>query len=128
MGHPLPAACNDYFTMTVFSPFSISIGMVRLLSAAATVLTRISVRETNSKGISAGFTPSRIFFASRMPQMLAGFCSVERADEIARDFRPRLAGKTAELELERAIEKVRNCGRLKAARRTEISAEMARIR
>ena len=69
-----------------------------------------------------------IFFASRMPQMLAGFCSVAQADEIAREMRPRLAGKTAALELERTIERVRNCGRLHDARHAEVSAEMAKIR
>ena len=69
-----------------------------------------------------------IFFASRLPQMLNGFCSVERANEIASDLRPRLAGKTAALELERTIERVRNCGLLKNARRTVISAQMKRIK
>ncbi|HVR90440.1 MAG TPA: M1 family metallopeptidase [Novosphingobium sp.] len=69
-----------------------------------------------------------IFFASRLPGMLNGFCSVERADEIATEFRPLFAGKTGALELERTIERVRNCGRLKDARRTEVSREIARLK
>ena len=69
-----------------------------------------------------------IFFASRLPQMLNGLCSAVQADEIARDLRPHLAGKTAELELERTIERVRNCGVLKEARRAEVSAAMKKLR
>jgi aminopeptidase N len=69
-----------------------------------------------------------IFFASRLPQMLAGYCSVEKADAFARDLRPKLAGKSAELELERTIERVRSCGVLKQARGAEASRQIARLR
>ncbi len=69
-----------------------------------------------------------IFFSSRLPQVLAGFCSAERADEFAREFRPRFAGLTGALELERTIERVRSCGTLKAARRAEASAEIAKLK
>ncbi|MEO7248101.1 MAG: M1 family metallopeptidase [Novosphingobium sp.] len=69
-----------------------------------------------------------IFFASKLPTMLNGFCSVARANTIAADLRPRLAGKTAELELERTIERIRDCGLLNAARKAEASREMAAIR
>ncbi len=69
-----------------------------------------------------------IFFASRLPQMLNGFCSAEQADELAKSLRPHLAGKTAELELERTIERVRNCGILKAARRDAASREARKLR
>jgi aminopeptidase N len=69
-----------------------------------------------------------IFFASRLPQMLAGFCSVEKADAMARDLRARMAGKSAELELERTIERVRSCGVLKEARSAEVSREIAKLR
>ena len=68
-----------------------------------------------------------IFFASKLPSMLNGFCSVARADAIAADLRPRLAGKTAELELERTVERVRSCGVLSAARKAEASKEMAAV-
>lgn len=69
-----------------------------------------------------------IFFASRLPQMLAGFCSTEKADAMARDLRARMAGKSAELELERTIERVRSCGVLKEARGAEVSREIAKLR
>ncbi|MEJ5977184.1 M1 family metallopeptidase [Novosphingobium sp. PS1R-30] len=69
-----------------------------------------------------------IFFASKLPQFLARFCSAERADEFARDLRPRFAGKPGALELERTIERVRNCGLLRDKRETAISSEFARFR
>ncbi len=69
-----------------------------------------------------------IFFASKLPTMLNGYCSVARADAIAADLRPRLAGKTAELELERTVERVRACGLLSAARKAEASKQMAAIK
>jgi aminopeptidase N len=69
-----------------------------------------------------------IFFASRLPQMLAGFCLAEKADTMARDLRARMAGKSSELELERTIERVRSCGVLKEARSAEVSREIAKLR
>ncbi|MEO5587835.1 MAG: M1 family metallopeptidase [Novosphingobium sp.] len=69
-----------------------------------------------------------IFFASRLPQMLAGFCSVEKSDAMARDLRARMAGKSAELELERTIERVRSCGVLREARGAEVSREIVKLR
>jgi len=69
-----------------------------------------------------------IFFAARLPQMLTGFCTTARADEFARELRPRFAGKPGALELERAIERVRDCGTLDERRGAEISTEFARLR
>lgn len=69
-----------------------------------------------------------IFFASKLPQMLAGYCSVEKADAFARDLRARMAGKVAELELERTIERVRSCGVLKETRAGEVSRELAKLK
>ncbi len=69
-----------------------------------------------------------IFFTSRLPQMLNGFCSVERSREFARDLQARFGGKTGELELARAIERVRNCGVLHDARAREVSNAIAGIR
>ncbi len=69
-----------------------------------------------------------IFFASRLPQMLAGFCSVERADQFAGDLRQRLAGTTAALELERVVERVRNCGTFRDARRDGIAKALAGLK
>lgn len=68
-----------------------------------------------------------IFFSSRLPQMLAGYCSADKADAFARDLRPAMAGKSAELELERTIERVRSCGVLKQARGAEASREIAKL-
>jgi hypothetical protein len=47
---------------------------------------------------------------------------------MARDLRARMAGKSAELELERTIERVRSCGVLKAARGAEVSREIAKLK
>jgi hypothetical protein len=69
-----------------------------------------------------------IFFASRLPAMVDGFCSVARADEIASLMRPKLQGKTGALALERAIEQVRSCGVLKDARGAELSAALAKVK
>ena len=69
-----------------------------------------------------------IFFASRLPQMLTGFCSAARADEIARDLGPKLAGRTGELELQRTVERVRSCGSLREARSAEASAALSAIK
>ena len=69
-----------------------------------------------------------IFFASKLPQFLARFCSVDRAEELGRDLRARFAGKPGALALERTIERVRNCGVLRDKRDSAISAEFARFR
>ena len=69
-----------------------------------------------------------IFFASRIPEMLDGFCSVARADEFERVFGPTFAGKPGALALARAIERVRNCGRLKAGRGALIEAQFGKLR
>jgi len=68
-----------------------------------------------------------IFFTTRLPRMVSGFCSVARADEIAGFLRPRLAGKPSELDLERTIERVRSCGVLKEARAAEASRALAAL-
>lgn len=69
-----------------------------------------------------------IFFAARLPQLLSRFCSVEKAQEFARDLRPRFAGKPGALELERTIERVRNCGVLADQRGKALTADFARLR
>jgi hypothetical protein len=68
-----------------------------------------------------------IFFAARLPRLLDRFCTAADADEITRIFRPRFAGKPGELELERAIERVRNCSKLQDTWGTEISNEFAEL-
>lgn len=69
-----------------------------------------------------------IFFASRLPEMVSGYCSVARAEEIASLLRPKLQGKTGALGLERSIERVRSCGLLKEARGAELSAALAKLK
>jgi hypothetical protein len=69
-----------------------------------------------------------IFFAARLPQLLSHFCSVQRADEFARELRPRFAGKPGAMELERTIERVRNCGVLYDRRAEQFNTEFARLR
>jgi len=68
-----------------------------------------------------------IFFAARLPRLLNSFCSVEEADEIDRSFGPHFAGKPGELELKRAVERVRNCAALRSAWGPEITAEFAQL-
>lgn len=69
-----------------------------------------------------------IFFKSRLPGLFSHFCSVKRAETIARDLRARFAGTTGELEFERAVERVRNCGMLDERFGAEISAGFAKLR
>ena len=69
-----------------------------------------------------------IFLAARLPQLLSGFCSVARSREFAQDLRPRFAGKSGALELERAIERVRNCGMLRDTRLAEVSRDILHLR
>ena len=69
-----------------------------------------------------------IFFASRLPQVFSSYCEAGRVAEITRDFGPKLAGQTSQLELERALERVTDCAKLKDARGQEASAEIAKLR
>lgn len=69
-----------------------------------------------------------IFFAARLPQLLVWACSASQAEMMASDLRRHFADTPGELELERAIERVRNCGVLKDALGTEISEGFARLR
>jgi aminopeptidase N len=69
-----------------------------------------------------------IFFTSRLPSLVGGYCSVAKAEEIAAFLRPKLTGQTGALEMERTIERVRSCGVLKDARGAELSAELAKIK
>ena len=93
-------------------------------------------RDTRSQGyawMTANFdalmkSNGGIFFAARLPQTLAGACSVDEAATFARDLGPRFAGKPGQLELERTVERVRSCGLLKQARATAASAALAAIK
>ncbi|WP_091142956.1 M1 family metallopeptidase [Novosphingobium sp. CF614] len=68
------------------------------------------------------------FFATRLPQVLGSFCSVAWANRIARDFAGKLAGTSGALELDRAIERVRNCGLLDDMMGEQIDAEFIKLR
>ena len=67
-------------------------------------------------------------FSTRLPQMLGRFCSVAWADRMARDFKGAFAGTPGALELDRAIERVRNCGLLDDMMGPQIDAEFATLR
>lgn len=69
-----------------------------------------------------------IFVAARLPIVLGSMCSVEGADAMARDFGPKLAGLSGQLELDRSIERVRSCGVLKNARAKEVSKEISSLK
>ncbi len=68
-----------------------------------------------------------IFFGARLPQILGNFCSVAAADEFD-SLRAKFAGKSGALELERTIERVRACGKLKDARGAELTAAIAKLK
>lgn len=68
-----------------------------------------------------------IFFAARLPRLLRAFCSVESAGEFARELRPRFADTAGALEMDRVIEKVRNCGILQEVLGAQLSKEFAEL-
>ena len=68
------------------------------------------------------------FFATRLPQMLGRYCSVDKAEQITRDFGPSLAGTSGALELARASERVRNCGLLDDLVGTQIDADFVAMK
>jgi len=66
--------------------------------------------------------------STRLPQMLGRFCSVAWADRIARDFKAAFAATPGALELDRAVERVRNCGLLDDMMGAQIDVEFATLR
>lgn len=68
-----------------------------------------------------------IFFGARLPQILGNFCSVASADEFD-GLRAKFAGKSGALELERTIERVRACGKLKELRGADLTAAIAKLK
>ena len=69
-----------------------------------------------------------IFFSSRVPQLIAHFCSIQKAREFDRDLRPLFAGQSGELELSRAIERVRDCGILNQTMILVVTADIGDLR
>jgi hypothetical protein len=70
---------------------------------------------------------SGIFLARGIPGVLAGYCSADKADEMAATFRPIFAGTPGALELERTLARVRNCGALNSARGAELNAVVKKL-
>lgn len=68
------------------------------------------------------------FFPNRIAGGLGQFCSTNRAEQIALDLRPHFVGTAAALQLERSIERVRNCGVLYDRLGTSISEEFERLK
>jgi aminopeptidase N len=79
----------------------------------------------NLAGLLSG--ASGIFLARGIPGVVGGYCSADKAGEIAATFRPIFANTPGALSLERTIERVRNCGALKAARGEAINAAVKKL-
>jgi len=65
-----------------------------------------------------------IFFGARLPQILGDVLLDGNCGRFRRPAR-KFAGKSGALELERTIERVRSCGKLKDARGAELTAAVA---
>ncbi len=69
-----------------------------------------------------------IFVSARLPQLFGSFCSLERSEQMASELRRRFAGTPGALELERTIERVRNCGLAKESIGSAIAESLAKVR
>lgn len=68
---------------------------------------------------------SGIFSADRLPGLAANQCGAEQARGIETTLRPKVIQyKRGELRLDRTVERVRNCGRLREARGAELAAAL----
>ncbi|WP_126173226.1 M1 family metallopeptidase [Altericroceibacterium xinjiangense] len=99
-----------------------------ILSIVGTPETRDLGYEWIDRNLDELMGGSGIFYMRNLPSPLGGFCSIERADQIAARFRPVFAGTPGELSLERALERVRNCAALKQARQAQVNAAVAQLR
>lgn len=62
-----------------------------------------------------------IFFGSRLPSMLGGQCSAAGAERIQKELGPKVEKLgVGVLEFQRTVERIRNCGILKAAKTAEV--------
>jgi aminopeptidase N len=68
-----------------------------------------------------------IFLTRALPQVVSGFCSVDKAKAITA-WRPHFANNSGALELDRAIERVQDCAVLKDQRAAALSAELAKVK
>jgi hypothetical protein len=71
---------------------------------------------------------SGIFMSARLPRLFGDYCSLPKAEELASVLRPRFAGTPGALELERTIEKVRNCSAFRERLGERFSRELAGLR
>lgn len=69
-----------------------------------------------------------LLMAQRVPGLLGGFCSAEMAERIQADFGPMVGESRGKLSLARTIERTRNCGLLKEARKAEVNKALAGLR
>jgi aminopeptidase N len=69
-----------------------------------------------------------IFIARGLPGVISGYCSAAQTNDIAKRFRPIFKGTPGALELERTIERIRNCAILKERRGAELNAALAATR
>jgi Peptidase family M1 domain/ERAP1-like C-terminal domain len=69
-----------------------------------------------------------IFYSAKMPGWLRRYCSVATADAFALEFRPKFAGRSGALTLERTLDQIRDCGELEQRRGQAITAGFKRFR
>jgi aminopeptidase N len=63
-----------------------------------------------------------IFVASRLPSVVGGLCSAERADQVQAVLGPKVRALGAgQLDFDRTVESIRRCGALRSARAPELA-------
>jgi hypothetical protein len=66
-----------------------------------------------------------IFASSSIPSLPREYCSVEKSQEIDQLLRPRvIASARGELPFDRMLERIRNCGTLKAMKAKEVTTAL----
>ena len=69
-----------------------------------------------------------IFFSASLPGLFSHFCSVAKAEQLKSELTARFADTSAELEFNRTLERIHNCGVLEDGLGAEISADFAKLR
>jgi hypothetical protein len=97
------------------------------------VMARSSTRELGYEWIRGNLDTlltgsSGVYYAARLPRALGTFCSEDWARRLEEEMRPRFASGSGAVELERSIERVRNCGVLDRELGKSISEEFAKLR
>ncbi|MEO1969237.1 MAG: M1 family metallopeptidase [Sphingomonadaceae bacterium] len=70
---------------------------------------------------------SGIFMARSVPGVFSGYCSVEKADDIAKRFGPLFANTPGALSFDRTLERIRDCAELKKERGAEVNAAVKKL-